>query len=61
VDAIPPVQSKRGRRDADRPYDSQPHRERLRAREFDPQITRRRMPHESGLGRYRWVVKRTFS
>jgi transposase len=46
---------------ADRAYDSEPHRQRLRAPGIDPQIARRRTPHGSGLGRYRWVVERAFS
>ena len=67
VDAIPPVRGKPGRPRrrpdrlyADRAYDSEPHRDQLRARGIDPQIARRRTPHGSGLGRYRWVVERTF-
>jgi transposase len=68
VDAIPPVRGKPGRPRsrpdrvyADRAYDSEPHRDWLRARGIHPQVARRRTPHGSGLGRYRWVVERTFS
>jgi transposase len=68
VDAILPVKGKPGRPRsrpdrvyADRAYDSEPHRDRLRGRGIDPQIARRRTGHGSGLGRYRWVVERTFS
>ena len=68
VDAIPPVKGKpghpRSRPDrvyADRAYDSEPHRDRVRGRGIDPQIARRHTGHGSGLGRYRWVVERTFS
>jgi transposase len=68
VDAIPPVRGKRGRPRrrpeelyADRAYDSDPHRRRLRKRGIRPQIARRRTPHGSGLGRHRWVVERTIS
>jgi transposase len=68
VDAIPPVRGKPGRPRsrpdrvyADRAYDSDPHRDRLRAKGIDPQIARRRTAHGSGLGRYRYVVERTLS
>ncbi len=68
LDAIPPVRGKPGRPRrrpdrvyADRAYDSEPHRQRLRAPGIDPQIARRRAAHGSGLGRYRWMVERTFS
>ena len=68
VDAIPPVRGKPGRPRsrpdslyADRAYDSDPHRSRLRRRGITPRIARRRTPHGSGLGRYRWVVERTIS
>ena len=68
VDSIPPVRGKPGRPRsrpdrvyADRAYDSDPHRDRLRDKGIDPQIARRRTAHGSGLGRYRYVVERTFS
>jgi transposase len=68
VDAIPPVRGKPGRPRrrpqalyADRAYDSEPHRRRLRRRGIRPHIARRGTPHGSGLGRYRWVVERTIS
>lgn len=68
VDAIPPVRGKPGRPRrrpdalyADRAYDSDPHRRRLRRRGIRPRIARRNTPHGSGLGRYRWVVERTLS
>ena len=66
VDAIPEVAGKVGhprkRPDelyADRAYDSEPHREKLRHRHIDPKIAHRGTPHGSGLGIYRWVVERT--
>jgi transposase len=66
VDAVPPVRGKRGhprRRPkqvyADRAYDSEPHRRRLRRRGIEPKIARRKTDHGSGLGRIRWVVERT--
>lgn len=68
VEAIPPVQGKRGRPrrrpdklQADRGYDSQPHRNRLRALGIQPVIARRNTEHGSGLGIYRWVVERSLS
>ncbi|ODT97833.1 MAG: transposase, partial [Planctomycetes bacterium SCN 63-9] len=68
VDAIPEVRGKPGsprhRPDevlADRAYDSQPHRRRLRGRGIRPRIARRGTPHGSGLGKFRWVVERTLS
>lgn len=68
VEAIPPVRGKRGRPrrrpaclQGDKAYDSNPHRRWLRARRIKPVLGRRRTPHGSGLGRYRWVVERTLS
>ena len=46
---------------ADRAYDSEPHREALRARGIDPELARRYTEHGSGLGKYRWVVERFFA
>jgi transposase len=66
VDAVPPIRGKRGRPRrrpksvyADRAYDSQPHRRRLRRRGIQPKIARRGSEHGSGLGKIRWVVERT--
>jgi transposase len=68
VDAIPPLQGRRGRPRrrpdrllADRGYDSQRHRESLRERGIQPLIARRRTGHGSHLGMYRWVVERTIA
>lgn len=68
LDAIPPVAGKCGapkrrpdRAYADRAYDSEPHREALRQRGIEPFLAKRRVPHGSGLGIYRWVVERTNS
>ncbi|KOX25837.1 transposase [Streptomyces sp. NRRL F-6491] len=44
---------------ADRGYDK--YRRILRARGITPKITRRGVPHGSGLGKMRWVVERTFA
>ncbi len=66
--AIPPVRGKPGhprhhpdRLYADRGYDSDPHRQRLRRRGIQPRLARRRTAHGSGLGVYRWVVERTLA
>lgn len=68
VEAIPPVKGKRGRPrrrpeavQGDRAYDSEPHRDRLRARGIAPILAKRGTDHGSGLGAYRWVVERTIS
>jgi transposase len=46
---------------ADRGYDHDKYRRLLRQRGIKPVIARRQTEHGSGLGRYRWVVKRTFA
>ncbi len=46
---------------ADRGYDSQLHRQALRARKIRPIIAKHRTEHGSGLGTERWVVERTLS
>jgi transposase len=68
VRAIPAIRGKRGHPkskpklvQADRAYDSQPHRAALRAQGIDSQIARRRTKHGSGLGKTRWVVERTIA
>ena len=68
VDALPAVRGRRGRPvrwpgalQGDRGYDSEPHRERLRARGIAPVLAKRRTPHGSGLGTVRWVVERTLA
>jgi len=68
VDAIPHVRGKPGRPKqkpdallADRGYDSEPHREELRARGIDPVIAKRRTENGSGLGIYRYVVEQTIA
>ena len=68
VDAVPAVRGKVGRPrkrpdrlTADRGYDSRSHRRQLRERGIKPEIARRQITHGSGLGRYRWVVERTFA
>lgn len=68
VDAIAPIRGTRGRPlrkpkviYADRGYDSESHRERLRDRGIKPVIAKRRTEHGSGLGKFCWVVERTHS
>jgi transposase len=68
VDAIPPVAGKPGapmkrpaKVTADRGYDSDPHRDELRARGINPEIARRRTAHGSGLGVVRYVVEQTIA
>ena len=68
VDRVPPVRGKVGRPrqrpkrvSADRGYDYDSHRRQLRQRGIVPEIARRKTEHGSGLGRYRWVVERTFA
>jgi transposase len=68
VDAVPVVRGRRGRARrrpkrlyADRAYDSEPHRRRMRRRGIDPKFARRRTAHGSGLGKYRWPVERFFA
>jgi transposase len=54
-------QHRPGEVDADRAYDSEPHRQALRDRGIEPKLAKRRTPHGSGLGKVRWVVERFFS
>src|SRR5262245_13945131 len=68
VDAVPPVRGKVGRPRqrpeelfADRGYDSNKHRQKLRERHIKPRIAPRFTEHGSGLGIYRWVVERTIA
>jgi len=68
LDAVPPVRGRVGRPRqrpdrviADRAYDHRPQRQELRKRGVTAQIARRQSEHGSGLGRYRWVVERTFA
>jgi transposase len=46
---------------ADRGYDHNKYRRLVRERGVKPVIARRQTGHGSGLGRYRWVVERTFA
>jgi transposase len=68
VERVPPVRGKVGRPrrrperlTADRGYDHDKYRRQLRQRGIRVEIARRQTEHGSGLGRYRWVVERTFA
>ena len=68
VERVPPVRGNVGRPrrrpervSADRGYDYDKHRRELRRLGITPEIARRNTAHGSGLGRYRWVVERTFA
>ena len=68
VDAVPPIGGKPGhprRRPekvlGDRGFDDEEERQKLRDRGIDPELAKRRTPHGSGLGVFRWVVERTNS
>ncbi len=45
----------------DRGYDAEAIRQGLRARQILPLLAKRNTEHGSGLGRWRWVVERTFA
>ena len=68
LDAVPAVAGLRGRPRrrpncviADRGYDHDNYRRLVWERGIKPVIARRQTDHGSGLGRYRWVVERTFA
>ncbi len=68
VDAIPTLQGERGRPRhrpdrvlGDRGYDAEAIRQGLRSRHITPFLAKRNTEHGSGLGRWRWVVERTFA
>jgi transposase len=68
VDAIPTLQGERGRPRhrpdcvlGDRGYDAKAIRQGLRDRRIIPSLAKRNTEHGSGLGRWRWVVERTFA
>ena len=68
IERVPPVAGLVGhprrrpdRVTADRGYDHDKYRRQLRQRGIPPEIARRQTAHGSGLGRYRWVVERTFA
>ncbi|MGP8296735.1 IS5 family transposase [Streptomyces inhibens] len=64
IQAVPPIRGKRGqplRRPrylyADRGYDHEVYRDRVRRFQITPHLARRGTGHGSGLGVYRWVVE----
>jgi transposase len=68
VDAIPPIQGRRGRArrrpgklHTDKAYDSKANRQALRRRGITPRIARRRIESSEKLGKHRWVVERTLA
>src|SRR5260370_613838 len=68
IGALPPVRGCRGRPQrrpgqvfADRAYDHDKDRPRVRARGIEPVIARRGTAHGSGRGRYRWVVEQAIA
>lgn len=68
VDRLPAIKGARGRprrRPAklhgDKGYDYDVYRRALRTRGITPRIARRGMESKERLGRYRWVVERTFA
>jgi transposase len=67
VEAIPPLRGARGPRQrpdcvlGDCGSDAAALRRGLRARHIVPWLAMRRSEHGSGLGRWRWVVERTFA
>jgi transposase len=68
VDAIPLLQGERGRPRqrpdcllGDRGYDAETIRQGLRSRHIVPLVAKRNTGHGSGLGRWHWVVERTFA
>jgi len=68
VDAIPSLQGEQGRPRhrpdcvlGDRGYDAKAIRQGLRCRRIVPLLAKRNTEHGSGLGRWRWVVERTFA
>lgn len=68
VDAIPPVRGKPGRPrrrpdklHGDKAYDDATLRRGLRERGIEPRLARRGVESRERLGRFRWVVERTFS
>ena len=68
LDGIPSLQGPRGRPRCrpdsmlgDRAYDAQYIRHALRTRQILPRLAMRNTKHGSGLGRWRWVVERTFA
>jgi transposase len=68
VDQVPPIAGQVGhprkrpdRLQGDRGYDDEGDRQQLRHRGIKPIIPKRRSPHGSGLGKFRWFIERSIS
>jgi IS5 family transposase len=68
VESIPAVRFRRGPRRskpdkfrADKGYDSDPHRQWLRARKIVPRIAHRGVEDPARLGHHRWKIERTIA
>jgi transposase len=68
IDRVPPIagvpghpRSRPRRLQGDRGFDDEEDREELRRRGIIPELAKRRTPHGSGLGKFRWFVERTLS
>lgn len=68
IDAVPPVRGKRGRPrrrpeklHGDKGYDYPECRKALTKRKIKVRLARRGIESSTRLGRYRWVIERTFS
>jgi transposase len=68
LDSVPPIQQPIGRSrfrpdklHGDKAFDSRKSRASCRARSIVPRIARRGIESSERLGRYRWVVERTFA
>jgi len=68
IDRVPPIAGQCGRPrrrperlQGDRGFDAEDDRQALRRRGIIPLLGKRRTPHGSGLGRFRWFIERTNS
>jgi transposase len=68
IDRVPPIAGVPGhprrrpeRLQGDRGFDDEEDREELRRRGIIPELAKRRTPHGSGLGKFRWFIERTLS
>ena len=68
IDRVPPIAGQPGRPrrrperlQGDRGFDDEDDRQKLRRRKIIPVLGKRRTPHGSGLGKFRWFIERTNS
>jgi transposase len=68
IDRVPPMAGQPGRPrrrperlQGDRGFDDEGDRQELRRRKIIPELGKRRTPHGSGLGKFRWFIERTNS